>query len=369
MSTDLLGLLDLVDESLLGHNEEKRDSMNRARLIQGDEKLELDDHNNKTVRYKGGIGFSLENAPESILNAEDGVNMKLDNSGVWRTFLEVEIVVLTSARVRRLYMEVDGQNQLACGTNADGANAKGWRGLMCKAQCEYHSSQVDSNDKDAIKCSAQVPILIYVPRFDHVAVFTASGLAYMPATKMLEQIADLSRAFIKREAFKPVLAQNPNLKMVNSFFFKTTIRAGAHIKEKNGAQGLDYSEVKPPYSEEMWAQVTNSQEVIKKCRELLKTGEEVWGTMYSGHNPNALMSPEKRLGGGVAGAIAENVAPPAGATRQIAGGVEQQAKVEVLPPAGDDDDLPAPNVTNVAMAGQAAAPEAQPAAAGRRPVF
>lgn len=368
MSTDLLGLLDLVDESLLSHNEEKRDSVNRARLIQGDDKLELDDHNNKTVRYKGGIGFSLENAPDEILNAPDGVNMKLDNSGVWRTFEEVEIVVLTSARVRRLYMEVDGQNQLACGTNSDGANAKGWRGLVCKAQCEYHPSQVDPKDSEAIKCTAQVPVLIYVPRFKHVAVFTAAGLSYMPATKMLEQVADLSRQFVKREAFKPALEKNPNLKMVNSYFFKTTIQAGKHQADKNGAQGLDYSEVKPPYSEETWAQVTNSGEVIQACRDLLKQGEDTWSQLYSGHNANALMSPEKRLGTGapnqLTGAGADpNVALPAGATRQIAGGVEQQVKVDVLPP---DDELPSPNVTNVAMAGQTSG---EPVATGRRSVF
>lgn len=339
--SDLLGL---VDESLLSFTEETRDGINRARLVQGDIAFAKDPQLNTTARYLGGIGLSMEGLSEEIVKKASCV-WTSDSQKDYAVFTELEVVVLASSRNRRYYAEVDGVgNRLVCGTNQDGQNAVGWSGKTCH-QCPYHPKNFEGKKQDA--CTAYVSTLVYLPSLDHVCILDLKGGSYMEATDWLAQVGKLSRDFAKQPEMQ---AKHPGLPRVNSYFFKTTLKASGFIqgKDNNSYQQIEFSKAAAPYS---WAELTNTTDVIVKAQTILKDMESAWQKMYVEHNASAVMSLPAAA---VAGALPGGTTPaapafPGGSKATIAEPEKPAAvPVEPAPPA-------------------APAPTPQPAAADQAP--
>jgi len=264
----------LVNEDQLGYTEEAHEGINRARLIQGDASLAKDKELNKTVRYTGGIGLSAEGLPSEIV--DKGKTVTLPNAGDYVVFPSLEVVVLASARTRRLYLEVDGQRKQVCGSNHVGQGAVGFNGDAC-AVCPYFPKNVDERGGDSEdKCKAHVSALIYIPEFDHAAIFSIGGNSYIEADEWLRQVSTLSKKFAELPEMKA-----SGLKRVNSYFFKTTLSASeffANPKDQSQKfNKLVYSAAATPYQ---WPQLLNSREVIARSAEILKDMQEPWGKLY-----------------------------------------------------------------------------------------
>lgn len=323
---DFTSLLDpsMLDQNLLEFTDEASEQINRGRLIQGNPQLAKDQELNKTVLYLGGIGLSAEGLSEDVIKKGRVMTTGDKNEKEWIVFPELSIVVLASKRVRRFYAEVEGNRRLACGTNDDGRDAQGWRGMPCHS-CEYfpknYNNPADPNATHA--CKASVVVLGYIPELDHTAIFEFRGASYMEATHWLTQVSRLSASF----AEKPEIQQAaPGLKRVNSYYFRTVLKAGPYENgnDNNVFQRLSYSKADKPFQ---WGTLVNSSEIIKKCKSILDELKDVWSAIYIGHNSNAIM------------ALA---APP-----PVAGALPAQS--------------------SAAQAQPAAAPQAQPAAAVAQP--
>lgn len=280
-------LLGAIDIDLLTFTEEVREGVNRARLIQGDASFQKDPQLNQTFRYLGGIGFSADGLSEDIVKKAQEAG-----GGIWTsdkgkdfvTFPSIEVVVLASARIRRYYAELeDGQERLICGTNQDGQHAKGWSGVLCNT-CKFFPKNFEGKKQDA--CGASIPVLIYVPSLDHTAVLELRGASYMETTHWLWQISKLSKEFAKRPEIQKAF---PGLERVNSYMFRTTLKAGEFRtgNDNNSYQCLEFTKASSPYD---WAAVLNSADVTKRAKEILAQMEESWKLMYVGHNPNAVKS-------------------------------------------------------------------------------
>ncbi len=280
MFTELLGF---VDKEQLAYVDEPREGLNRGRLIQGDKSFEKDPLLNQTVRYGGGIGLSVEGLKEEIIKQGTIVTL---NEKDFVTFPSLEVVVLTNSRIRRNYQDIDGSSRLVCGTNQDGAHAKGWRGLACK-QCEFWpKNYVANGGKKQDACRAEIPVLVYIPAFDHVAILSFHGASYMEVTAWQEQLGKLARAFAQRTE---VQAGSPGLARVNPWFFRTTISAGPFEKgeDNNFFQRLVYTKAEQPYQ---WEKVLNTPATLKRVKELWADLETMWKQLYVDHNPNAVLS-------------------------------------------------------------------------------
>lgn len=281
MTGVLDNLTDLVDESLLEFNEHEQESTHRGRLIQGNFEFAKDPQLNKTPRFLGGIGLSVNGLPEIILQESTIVTLE---SGDYATFTELEVVVLTSARTRRFFVEIENKRKLACGTNQDGRNAKGWSGILCSG-CQYFPKNVQ-NPKDDPICKASVTVLVYIPSLDHTTLLELRGASYMAATKWLGQVATLSKKYAERPE---VQAKHPGLARVNSYFFKTTLAASEFRKsdDNNHFQELKFSEAGAPYQ---WDHLMNSTEVIQKARNVLNEMQGYWKQNFIEHNSTALLA-------------------------------------------------------------------------------
>jgi|GEM_PF-3925593 len=282
MSDNFLeSLFGFVDESQLAYvQEEQRDSINRARLIQGDASLGLDPNLKNTVHYLGGIGLSVDNLPEEI---KSKCTIKELESGQWAVLPQLDVVVLASSPNRRYYAELDGKKQLFCGSNQDGANAVGWSGVDCKS-CQFHKKNFAGDKRDA--CKSYLSALIYIPSLDHTAIFTASGASYMEARAWLDQVSVLSKALAQQPVFQ---SKNPGMKRVNTWFFKTTLKPSKFFDSDDGKkyQKLDFSKAEQPFD---WPKLVNSPDVMQKVKEIWGDIEEHWAQMYVAHNPKAKLS-------------------------------------------------------------------------------
>lgn len=280
----LQGLAGFVNENALGAMlEDLGASINRARLIQGDSSLKSDANLNQTPYYLGGIGLSVENLPEDVMS-KASIFKELEHAGNFAVFPELEVVVLAQARIKRLYAEINGENKLACGTNQDGMNGKGWSGQVCKT-CPYHKKNMEAAGKDKKDgCTSYVVALIYIPSLNHAAILSVSGKSYMPANDWMQQLKVLSRGLAQHPEFKHL-----NLPRVNPYFFKTVLKPSGFQPNDDGkmSQVLDFSRAEAPYQ---WENLVNSAEVIKKASDIWTEIEEAWQSMYTGHNPNAAMS-------------------------------------------------------------------------------
>jgi hypothetical protein len=315
MSDLLTDLLGFIDTDQLAYVEEAREGLNRGRLVQGNPEFEKNPDLNQTVIYKGGIGLSIEGLAQPIIDRGTIVTI---SDRDFLTFLALDVVVLTSARIRRFYAEVEGNQRLACGTNQDGQNAKGWRGMACKA-CEYYPKNYDGDKQDA--CKADVAALVYLPELDHVTILSFHGASYMEATAWLDQIGKLSRAFAQRPE---VQAATPGLPRVNPWFFKTTLSAGDFEKgnDNNKFQRLRYTKAEQPYD---WSKVLNTPATLKRVKEVWADLETLWKQMYVDHNSNAVMAlPSAEA---VTAAITAQSSAPLPPARQI------ESKVTVAQPA------------------------------------
>lgn len=359
MTTDNLfaSLAGFVDQSALAFmTEETKEGINRARLIQGDIQFEKDATFNQTVRYTGGIGLSLDGLPEEI--QAQGTIIKTENND-WAVFKELEVVILATSRNRRKYGEHDGKKGvLLCGSNNDGFHATGWSGTDCKA-CPFHKKNMQAagkSDKE-IKddsCRSNIAALIYIPAFDHTAIFTGNGASYMPTAEWLDQISLLSKALAKKQEFQ---AANPGLTRTNPFFFKNKLFAGPFQKSKdnNSFNALEFSKAVQPYD---WAALINEPEVIKRASEIMTDLTDVWKQMYVDTNTSAVFA---QLAGSTqpaalpAQSSAERVTVPAlPAEVQSAPAQVVQAPVPAPAPA-----MPAPAPAQIAQ--PAPAPVATPA--------
>lgn len=342
---DLTNLVGLVDTGLLDYTEEAREGINRARLIQGDSTLEKDKTFKNTVRYYGGIGLSTNGLKEEVLSKAETV-MTLD-SGDYAVFKELEVVVLASARVRRFFTEVDGQTRLACGTNQDGANAVGWRGINCHA-CEFHPKNYQGKKQDA--CGASVTVLVYFPELDHTAILELRGASYMAATHWLQQVGVLSKAFAQKPEMQ---AAHPGLARVNGHFFKTKLFAGPHQKgnDNNTFQVLEYTKAAAPYD---WDAFLNEASVIVKATNVLNDMQDAWKGMYIDSKEALPM-----LTTAAAQASQTKALPPGGTVTSIPvaaqapGAPEASAEVlstqtSIVDLEDDDEDVAGQNPTEVA---------------------
>lgn len=277
-------LLSFVDTGLLDLTEESQAGINRARLMQGDPSLEKDKDFNQTVKYLGGIGLSVEGLPEFALQkAEKIITLK---NGDWATFRELDVVILATARIRRLTVDIENQNRLACGTNQDGAGAKGWNGIACN-QCQYFPKNwtAAGNDKNDA-CQASVVFLGYIPALEHTAVFTFRKSSYMEATHLLDQIGKLSKDFARRPEIQ---AKMPGLPRVNTYYFHTTLSASEYQPGSDGNpyQTLKFTKATVPYN---WGELLNTPQVIARAKDILGEMTDAWSKLYVGHNPNAVFA-------------------------------------------------------------------------------
>lgn len=326
---DFNNLAGLIDTNLLEFTEESQAGINRAKLIQGNSEFEKDPQLNKTVRYLGGIGLSLEGLDEKILKKSTIVTNKFkDKSTDYAAFEKLETVILASARTRRFYGDVEGARKLMCGTNRDGQGAKGWRGVACVA-CEYHSKHFQGQEEDG--CKGSIEVLVYFPELDHTAILTLNGSSYIPGSDWLNQIGKLSHDFAKRPEIQQV---QPGVARVNSYFFKTVLSAGKfQTGEKGPFQSLEYTKASAPYQ---WSELVNSGEVIGKCKKILEELQDIWKKQYVDHNAGAVLSlPSPDATPALTGGTAIAALP--GAVQDIG------KKVEVLPP----EAKPAPVATGI----------------------
>ncbi len=332
MSDFMNDLLGFVDADQLSYTEEAREGLNRGRLIQGNPEFEKDAALNQTVRYLGGIGLSTEGLSEEVIKKGTIVTI---NEKDYVTFTSLEVVVLASSRIRRFYAEIDGNQRLACGTNQDGQNAKGWSGLSCKI-CQYFTKNfVAAGGKKDDSCRANVAALVYIPALDHVAILSFHGASYMEATAWLDQIAKLSRAFAQKPE---VQAKNPGLARVNSWFFRTTLSAGSFEKgdDNNQFQRLSYTKAEQPFN---WESLMNTPGTLKRVKEVWADLESLWKQVYVDHNPNAVMA--------LPSAEAVAALPANSSATQPIAGLVSQVTVPTPPvaPAEQAPASPAPGVT------------------------
>jgi hypothetical protein len=348
--TDFMNdLLGFVDADQLSYTEEAREGLNRGRLIQGNPEFAKDPALNQTVRYLGGIGLSTEGLSEDVIKQGTIVTI---NDKDYVAFQSLEVVVLASSRIRRFYAEIEGNQRLACGTNQDGQNAKGWSGIACKS-CQYFPKNFVSNGGDkADACRADVAALVYIPSLDHVAILSFHGASYMEATAWLDQVAKLSRAFAQKPE---VQAKNPGLARVNSWFFRTTLSAGAFEKgnDNNQFQRLSYTKAEQPFN---WESLMNTPATLKRVKEVWADLESLWKQVYVDHNANAVMA--------LPSADAVAALPANSSAAQPVAGVISQVTVPAAP-AEQTPASPAPGVTVSAITidGLDDVPEAQPAPA------
>lgn len=324
----LAELAALVDESLLGHTEETHQGMNRAKLIQGDASLEKDPEFNQTIRYTGGIGFSVGGLPQEILEKSKIITLSVDkNSSDWAVFKSTKAVVLAASRNRRLYLKnEEGARQLACGSNHIGRGAQGWNGDTC-VNCPFYPKNVP--DAQADRCKASIDVLTYFPELDHSAIFTAKGTSYMAGDEWLKQISVLSKKIAETPDYKKL-----GIQRVNSFFFVTTLSAsGFHVSDKGEKfNQLEFSKANPPYK---WDELLASSEHIKKAKEILASMEQNWAEMYQVNRP-ALLAPSQAP------------AMPAGVSKMTVAALpaaphEEPGKMTITTVAvEDDDDMKAP---------------------------
>lgn len=280
MSDLMSSLLGFIDTNQLAYTEEAREGLNRGRLIQGNPEFEKDAALNQTARYLGGIGLSVEGLSEENIAKGTIVTMSEKDFAV---FTSLEVVVLASSRIRRFFAEIEGNMRLACGTNQDGANAKGWSGTSCKT-CPYFPKNYEGDRKDA--CKASVAALVYIPSMDHITILSFQGTSYMEATAWLDQIARLSKSFAQKPE---VQANSPGLARVNPWFFKTTLSAGAYEKDADGNkyQRLQFTKAEQPYA---WEQFLNTPDTLKRIQAVWKDLEPSWKQLYVEHNASAAMS-------------------------------------------------------------------------------
>lgn len=304
MSDILNDLLSFVDTDQLAYVEPPSEGLNKARLIQGDSSFEKDPALNQTVRYLGGIGLSMDGLNEDVVNQGTIVTVKSDNSSRdFIAFRSLEVVVLASSRIRRFYAEIDGNQRLACGTNQDGANARGWNGLACKS-CEYFPKNYQGDKRDG--CRATVAALCYIPELNHTAIFEFHGGSYMQATAWLDQVGKLARAFAQKPE---VQVKSPGLARVNPWFFRTTLSAGPFEKgEKDLFQRLAYTKAEPPYQ---WDTLMNSPGVLAQVKAVWTELEPLWKQIYVDHNPNAVMALSSAEAVAAIASQSSAVAPPA----------------------------------------------------------
>ena len=363
MSDLLTQLMGFVDTQQLEYTQETHEGINKSRLIQGDSKFaNLPDYKD-TVFAKGGIGLLIDTLDESIISK--GQIIKVEGFGTesqYVTFPSLEMVVLASSHYRRFYADVNGERQLACGTNRDGVGATGWTGEVCKT-CPYLQKNwvANGNLKDDA-CKGNIAALVYFPELDHFSLFTGSPASYMEISDWLNQVSKLSKAFAQRPELKAI---NPNLSRVNTFFFKTRIQPGPIEQgEKGTFQRLQYQQFSPPYA---WDQtMLCSTETLGKIKEAWPELETVWKSQYVDPNMNATLVIAAKKNGTLPGqmnalavnssAVLKEVVPPTAAAevmQQPAPPAQQtvapaQQTAPVAPPiqtttiALDDVDPPTP---------------------------
>lgn len=359
----LASLAGFVNQDQLAYiQDDEKDSINRARLIQGDPSLLGDSNFNQTVHCLGGIGLSVEGLPDEII--AQGTHKKTDN-GEWCVFPRLEVVILANVRYKRLYGDIDGQKgKLLCGTNQDGFHAVGWSGTDCKT-CPYHKKNwmAAGNDKEGA-CKSFLGALIYIPALDHTAVFSAGGSSYMETAGWFDQISVLSKALAKKPEFQ---AAKPGLPRVNPYFFKTTLTASAHKKNESNQtfQVLEYSKAAQPFD---WAGLINTPDVIQRSAEIMESITEVWGQMYLHPNTSAAFYGKALSGGPATTALpaqsgAQKISVPAQpaaipANAQPAVDTTASAPVQVLQPDAPAFQIPEVNlpVSTVAIPDAGEAP-------------
>jgi hypothetical protein len=277
-----LNLFDLIDEESLVLTEEAPDKLKRAKFVQG---VDVPQKNQQlTVKHTGGIGFDLRITPESVIKMADEVYTTLGfdgNQGVdYAVFSEIETVILAISFNRRFYQKNEkGELKLFCGTN-DRRGAIGWgTGLPCET-CPNNKKNITGDKKGS--CSSQISILCYFPKLDYTAILEIGGMSYLSASELGNYISKLSTEYAKLPELR---AKNPNLKKVNSFFFKTFLKAGPPTPVEGGkpVAKLEFKQLTPPYN---WSEVLNTRETVLRCSQITKEMLEVWNQQYIDWNPN-----------------------------------------------------------------------------------
>ncbi len=280
-------LLQFVDEDALDLTQEQGEAFPRAILFQGNKTFEDEASLKGTVKHTGGIGFPLEDCPEIILQDKDGTICKTESGVEFKVFPHLDIVVLATSRIRRFYMlDEQGKTETTCGTNQDGLNASGWAdGQPCQTCPLKQGVEIDAikKHKDQKKCRGEIPVLIYIPKFDHTCIIILKGGSYMPASDMLKELNRAGREFAKRPEIQKA---SPNLKRVNSFFFNVRIKASEFKKTSFGTfiNELAFTPFGKPIN---WDGITNAPGTITRAKDAMDTHSEQFKNSYvNDRDPN-----------------------------------------------------------------------------------
>ena len=267
----------LVDQSAFDLETVEEERLPRILLVQGNKTFGDIPELAGTVKHTGGVGFFFdESLPASISGHPDATVVTTENDNKLVAFKSLDVAVLSSAKIRRFYLYDPEQEKgsLACGTNEVHKYSKGFTGQDC-VNCPFKGQLFDKSQyhENQRACSSQVVFMVYVPKFNVVAMASFGGNKWMPASDFLKQVSTLSKAVAKEPVF-----QSQGLKRVNNYFIKGTLVASDFKKGgESWFNELDFIKAEPPYS---WGQLLWTPDVVKTCKEKLEEHRDFWQSEY-----------------------------------------------------------------------------------------